>query len=114
MQENTELTKDTIELEKIKENLPDEEIIYNISELYKVFSDSTRVRILCVLLQSALTVGDISKLTEMSPSAISHQLRLLKQTRLVKFTREGKNLLYSIADEHIRTIIDNAVEHISE
>jgi DNA-binding transcriptional ArsR family regulator len=109
--ENAELTK---ELEQIKELLPDEEIIYNISELYKVFSDSTRVRILCILLQSALTVGDISKISGMSPSAISHQLRLLKQNRLVKFMRDGKNLLYSIADEHIRTIIDNALEHIQE
>jgi ArsR family transcriptional regulator len=109
--ENTELTE---ELKKIKENMPDDEIIYNISELYKVFSDSTRVQILCVLLRSDLTVGDISKVLGMSASAISHQLRQLKQNRLVKFSREGKNLVYSIADEHIRVIIDNALEHISE
>ncbi|MDR0943569.1 MAG: metalloregulator ArsR/SmtB family transcription factor [Ruminococcus sp.] len=101
-------------LDKILENLPDEELIYNLAELFKVFSDSTRVRILCVLMQSDLTVGEITKSLSMTQSAISHQLRMLKQARLVKFRRDGKNLIYSLADEHVSTIFSQTLEHIME
>jgi ArsR family transcriptional regulator len=98
----------------IIEKMPDEETIYNMAELFKVFSDSTRVRILCVLQISELTVGDITKVLEMNQSAISHQLRLLKQARLVKFRRDGKNMVYSLADDHVKTIFHQIMEHIEE
>jgi ArsR family transcriptional regulator len=103
-----------VNAEKLLEQMPDEELIYNMAELFKVFSDSTRVRILCVLLMSELTVGDIAKVLSMNQSAISHQLRMLKQARLVKFRREGKNLIYSIADDHVKTIFSQISEHIME
>jgi ArsR family transcriptional regulator len=101
-------------LEGFFENLPDEELIYNMAELFKVFSDSTRVRILYALMQSDLTVGEITRALSMTQSAISHQLRLLKQARLVKFRRDGKNLIYSLADEHVSTIFNQTLEHIME
>ncbi|MDR0987370.1 MAG: metalloregulator ArsR/SmtB family transcription factor [Ruminococcus sp.] len=103
-----------VNTEKLLEQMPDEEVIYNMAELFKVFSDSTRVRILCVLQLSELTVGDIAKVLSMNQSAISHQLRMLKQARLVKFKRDGKNLIYSIADEHVKTIFSQISEHIME
>jgi DNA-binding transcriptional ArsR family regulator len=102
------------ELETIRDKLPDEELIYEMADLYKVFSDSTRVKILCVLLESELSVGDIGKLLGMNQSAISHQLRQLKQSKMVKFRRDGKTLLYSIADNHIGEILNLALEHIQE
>jgi ArsR family transcriptional regulator len=101
-------------MDKVTENMPDEELIYNMAELFKVFSDSTRVRILCVLMQSDLTVSEITKSLSMTQSAISHQLRMLKQARLVKFRRDGKNLIYSLADEHVSTIFNQTLEHIME
>jgi DNA-binding transcriptional ArsR family regulator len=104
----------TEKLDAVLENLPDEELIYNMAELFKVFSDSTRVRILCVLMQSDLTVSEITKSLSMTQSAISHQLRMLKQARLVKFRRDGKNLIYSLADEHVSTIFNQTLEHIME
>jgi ArsR family transcriptional regulator len=104
----------TNELIAIKEKLPDEKLIYEMADLYKVFSDSTRVKILCVLLETELSVGDIGKLLEMNQSAISHQLRLLKQAKMVKFRRDGKTLVYSIADNHIGQIFNQALEHIQE
>jgi ArsR family transcriptional regulator len=100
--------------ENLLDNMPDEELIYNMAELFKVFSDSTRVRILCALGLSELTVGDIAKVLEMNQSAISHQLRMLKQARLVKFRRDGKNLIYSLADDHVKTIFSQITEHIME
>jgi DNA-binding transcriptional ArsR family regulator len=108
------MEKLSAELEAIKDKLPDEELIYEMADLYKVFSDSTRVKILCVLLETELAVGDIGKLLEMSQSAISHQLRLLKQAKMVKFRRDGKTLVYSIADNHIGQIFNQALEHIQE
>ncbi|MDR0992194.1 MAG: metalloregulator ArsR/SmtB family transcription factor [Ruminococcus sp.] len=103
-----------INVDKLLEQMPDEELIYNMAELFKVFSDSTRVRILCVLQLSELTVGDIAKALSMNQSAISHQLRMLKQARLVKFRRDGKNLIYSLADDHVKTIFSQISEHIME
>jgi ArsR family transcriptional regulator len=101
-------------LDIISEKMPDEELIYNMAELFKAFSDSTRVRILCVLQISELTVSEITKLLSMNQSAISHQLRLLKQAHLVKFRRQGKNLVYAIADDHVKTIFSQTLEHIME
>ncbi|WP_324825862.1 metalloregulator ArsR/SmtB family transcription factor [Sinanaerobacter sp. ZZT-01] len=101
-------------IETVNETMPDEEILYDLAELYKVFGDSTRIRILYVLFEADLCVCDIAQLLNMGQSAISHQLRVLKQARLVKFRREGKSVIYSLSDDHVRTIIDQGIEHISE
>lgn len=101
-------------LQKIEAKLPPEETLYDLSELFKVFGDSTRIRILYVLFEGEVCVCDLAKLLNMSQSAISHQLRILKINKLVKNRREGKSIFYSLADEHVRTIINNAMEHILE
>ncbi len=101
-------------IESVNENMPDEEILYDLAELFKVFGDSTRIKILYVLFESEMCVFDISQLLNMSMSAISHQLRILKQAQLVKFRREGKTVFYSLADDHVRTILGNGMEHICE
>ncbi len=93
---------------------PDKEIQAQIAELFKGFSDSTRVQILFLLMEQELCVNDIAQAVELSQSAISHQLRLLKQMHLIKYRREGKNLLYSLADEHVRTILQMGLEHVME
>jgi len=85
-----------------------------IAELFKAFGDTTRVRILSQLLHQEQCVGDIAEALEMSQSAISHQLRILKQMHLIKFRREGKNVLYSLADDHVRTILEMGLEHVME
>ena len=94
--------------------MPDEQKLYKLSELYKLFGDPTRIKILYVLLKSEMCVCDIARLLNMTSSAISHQLKLLKQASLVKFRREGKTVFYSLADDHVTTIINNGMEHIEE
>lgn len=94
--------------------LPDEELLYDVAELFKVFGDSTRVRIICALFESEMCVCDIATVLNMTQSAISHQLRVLKQARLVKYRRDGKTVYYSLADDHIQNIFDQAFEHIME
>ncbi len=94
--------------------LPDEELLYDVAELFKVFGDSTRVRIICALFESEMCVCDIAAVLNMTQSAISHQLRVLKQARLVKYRRDGKTVYYSLADDHIQNIFDQAFEHIME
>ena len=101
-------------VEKVRGAMPDEELLYDLAELYKVFGDSTRIRILYVLFESEMCVCDIAQLLNMSMSAISHQLRVLKQSRLVKFRREGKTVFYSLADDHVRSIINQGLEHVEE
>ncbi|OQB25031.1 MAG: hypothetical protein BWY11_00695 [Firmicutes bacterium ADurb.Bin182] len=101
-------------IKKVNKIMPDEEILYDLAELYRVFGDSTRIKILYVLLGSEMCVYDIAQLLNMSMSAISHQLRVLKQSRLVKFRRDGKTVFYSLADDHVRTIIDQGMDHIGE
>lgn len=101
-------------VKKVNETMPDEEILYDLAELFKVFGDSTRIKILYVLFESEMCVCDIAQVLNMSQSAISHQLRVLKQSQLVKFRREGKSIFYSLADEHVRTILDQGIEHICE
>ncbi len=95
-------------------NLPDREITERIAELFKGFCDPTRVQILSLLQQQELCVNDIAQAVELSQSAISHQLRLLKQMHLIKSRREGKNILYSLADDHVRTILEMGLEHVME
>ena len=99
---------------KINENMPCEEEFYDLSELFKMLGDSTRVKILYALSQGEMCVCDIVELLDVTQSAVSHQLRLLKQARLVKYRREGKSAIYSISDDHVYTILNMGMEHISE
>lgn len=101
-------------LENVLKMMPDEEKLYDLAELFKVFGDSTRIKILCVLFESEMCVCDIAELLSMSQSAISHQLWVLKQAKLVKNRREGKTVFYALADEHVRTIFDQGMEHVEE
>lgn len=96
------------------QEIPNEELLYELAELFKVFGDSTRIRILYVLLGGEMCVCDIADTLEMSQSAISHQLRVLKQFRLVKFRRDGKTLYYSLCDDHVNTILGQGMQHIEE
>ena len=99
---------------KVKDSLPQEETLYDLAELFKVFGDSTRIKILCALFESEMCVCDLSALLNVSQSAISHQLRVLKSARLVKFRRAGKIIYYSLDDEHIKHIFDEGLKHITE
>ena len=100
--------------EAIDQQLPPDEIVEDLADLYKVFGDMTRIRILYALSCSELCVYDIATVLGMSQSAISHQLRVLKQAKLVKYRREGKIVFYSIADSHIHTILNQGLEHVQE
>lgn len=95
-------------------DLPDEDTLYDLAELFKVFGDSTRVRILIALFESELCVCDISEALGMTQSAVSHQLQILRTNKLVKSRREGKQMYYSLADEHVVTIIAQGLNHILE
>ena len=101
-------------VEKVAKVMPDETVLYDAAELLKVFGDSTRIRIIFVLGQSELCVCDIAKLLGMTQSAISHQLRVLKQARLVKARRSGKTIFYSLCDDHVQKIFYCAMEHVME
>jgi ArsR family transcriptional regulator len=101
-------------VKKVNEQMPDEEMLYDLAELFKIFGDSTRIRILFALFESEMCVCDIAQLLGMSQSAISHQLRLLKQSKLIKYRREGKTVFYSLADEHVHTMLGQGMEHIAE
>lgn len=94
--------------------IPDEKELYELADFFKIFADSTRIRILFVLKCSEMCVCDIAQLLNMTQSAISHQLRVLKQMKLVKNRREGKTIFYSLADDHITTILSQGIEHIEE
>ncbi len=95
-------------------HMPSEDQLYDLAELFKVFGDSTRIRILFALFESEICVCDLAETLGMTQSAVSHQLRILKQARLVKSRREGKLVIYYLADDHVRTIIGQGFEHISE
>ena len=97
-----------------KEGMPDEGLLNELAELYKVFGDSTRIKILYALFEEEKGVGEIANQLGMTMSAISHQLRILKQARLVKFRREGKMVYYALADDHVRTIFAQGLDHICE
>ena len=94
--------------------IPEKAVLEEIAELFKGFCDPTRVHILSLLQQRECCVNQIAETVELSQSAISHQLRLLKQMHLIKFRREGKNILYSLADDHVRTILEMGLEHVKE
>ena len=115
--EKQEAPKETVGEETVNRLLneqPPDEILYELAELFKVFGDSTRIRILFVLFGSEVCVCDLAETLNMTQSAVSHQLKILKQAKLVSSRREGKSVFYSLADEHVRTIIDQGREHIEE
>lgn len=101
-------------LKIVNETMPEETELYDLAELFKVFGDSTRIRILFVLFEAEVCVCDLAQALNMTQSAISHQLKILKQNKLVKSRRDGKTIYYSLADAHVRTIINQGREHIEE
>lgn len=110
----TETKVHTGSVEAVRERMPDEDSLYEVAELFKVFGDSTRTRIIAALFEGELCVCDIAALLSMSISAVSHQLRILRQTKIVKNRRSGKEVFYSLDDEHIYKIYRMAIEHIAE
>ena len=101
-------------VKKVLADQPSDQYLYDLAELFKVFGDSTRIRILYALFESELCVGDIAQLLNLSQSAVSHQLKLLKDAKLVKFRREVKIIFYALDDEHVRTIISMGMELVEE
>jgi len=101
-------------LESIKEQMPPEEHLYDLADLFKLFADSTRIRILYVLFESEVCVCDLAEVLNMTVSAISHQLKVLKTGKLIKSRREGKSVFYSLADDHVRTMVCQGMEHVLE
>lgn len=96
------------------ECMPDEELLYELADLFKVFGDTTRIKILYALMEQDLCVADLAEIIGASQSAVSHQLRTLKQARLVKFQRDGKNVIYSLSDDHVYTVLAQGMTHICE
>lgn len=101
-------------LKIVRDTLPPEEELYDLAELFKVFGDSTRIRILFVLFEAEVCVCDLAAAMNMTVSAVSHQLKILKQNKLIKSRREGRSVFYSLADDHVRTIVSQGMEHIEE
>lgn len=101
-------------LQTILKTIPQEELLYDLAELFKIFGDSSRIRILSLLQIDKLCVGEISYLLNLSPSAVSHQLRILRQARLVRYQKIGKEVFYSLDDDHIEKIFNQGLEHIQE
>lgn len=101
-------------VDQVIKAMPPEEELFDLAELFKIFGDSTRVRILYVLFEAEMCVCDIAQLLGMTQSAISHQLQVLKKSKLVKYRREGKTVFYSLADGHVRTILGQGMEHVTE
>ena len=101
-------------VKQVLEEMPPDETLYDLAELFKVFGDTTRIRILYALFEAELCVCDIAQALGMTQTAVSHQLRVLKANKLVKFRKEGKNVFYSLDDDHVRRIIDQGMEHLGE
>lgn len=101
-------------LKEMDTDLPDEELLYDLADLFRVFSDTTRIKILYALMGKELPVGEIAESVGATQSAVSHQLRTLKQAHLVKFSRDGKNVLYSLADDHVITMLAQGLTHVCE
>ena len=110
--ESLEVHEDLLKI--VNDTMPEENELYDLAELFKVFGDSTRIRILFVLFETEVCVCDLAQALNMTQSAIYHQLRILKQNKLVKNRREGKSIFYSLADDHVRTIIAQGREHLTE
>ena len=108
------MTIDEKTAEEIENKMPEESELYELADLFKVFGDSTRIKILYVLFENEMCVYDIANILNMTQSAISNQLRVLKQNRLVRYRKEGKTVLYTLADEHVFTILSQGIEHVEE
>lgn len=100
--------------ERVRQAMADEDTLYDLAELFRIFGDSTRIRILYALFEEEMCVCDIAGVLGMTQSAISHQLRALKNARLVKGRRDGKTVFYSLADDHVKTIIHQGLDHVAE
>lgn len=105
---------DIEKVNRIKKIMPSDDLLFDIAEVFKVFGDTTRMKIISALLEAELCVGDIAEITNSTQSAISHQLRVLKQAKLVKFRKDGKTVYYSLDDEHISDLYEIAKKHIEE
>ena len=105
---------DEADIARLQNDLPGDEILYDLAELFRVFGDSTRIKILYALFESELCVNDIAQVVGISQSAVSHQLRVLRASKLVKFRREGKAMLYSLDDDHVRSMLELGMEHVEE
>lgn len=115
MDKNTcEFKQEHDDMNTSSEQILPEEVLYDVAELFKVFGDATRVKILFLLLENEMCVCDIASILNMQQSAISHQLRVLKQARLVKYRRDGKTVFYSLADSHVKTMLHQGIEHATE
>ena len=101
-------------LQRLQDDLPGDELLYDLAELFRVFGDSTRIKILYALFESELCVNDIAQVVGLSQSAVSHQLRLLKANKLVRFRRDGKTIYYALDDDHVRSMIALGMEHVEE
>ena len=101
-------------INSVRDKMPKEEMLFDIAELFKVFGDSTRMKIICSLFESEMCVCDIAEIINSTQSAVSHQLRVLKQAKLVKYRKEGKVVYYSLSDKHVEIIFNMALEHIQE
>lgn len=110
--ETIEVHKDLLAI--VEKNMPDDEELNDLADLFKVFGDYSRIRILFVLFKAEVCVCDLASALNMTQSAVSHQLKILKQNKLVKSRRDGKSIFYSLADNHVRTIIDQGRDHIEE
>ena len=101
-------------IQRVNEGMPGDEALFDLAELFKIFGDTTRIRILYALFEAEMCVCDIAQLLGMTQSAISHQLQVLKKSKLVKYRRQGKTVFYSLADAHVRAILGQGMEHVSE
>lgn len=101
-------------LDQVKNNQPEDEYLYELSELFRIFGDSTRIKILYALLDAELCVGDLAEVLSLTQSSVSHQLRILKNAKLVKFRRDGKSIFYSLDDDHVKNILNLGMEHVEE
>ena len=104
----------TSAVERVQNLLPDDEILYDLAEHFKFFGDSTREKLLYALFEEELCVQDMAQLLNISQSAVSHQLQILKANKLVKYRRDGKTIYYSLADDHVHSIINQGIEHVAE
>ena len=101
-------------VEQVLRDMPDDETLYDLAELFKIFGDSTRIRILFALSEQEESVGELAEKLNMTQSAVSHQLRILKNARLIRSRREGKTVYYALSDDHVRTLLSQGTEHIQE
>lgn len=105
---------DKDKIEAITASLPDDDILIDLAELFKIFGDSTRIKILYTLLQNELSVGELAESLGMTDSAVSHQLKILKDNKLVKYRRDGKSIFYSLSDSHVQSILSQGTDHLGE